>query len=642
MDELLAQFLIEAPELVQQGSDALLALERDPTDRTVTDDAFRAIHTLKGSVGLFDLPAMGATLHAAEDVLSAIRAGVRAPDRATIDALLAILTQSERWIAAIASGAGLPPESVEVGRRLAEQLTVDVARAVDAPTLVRTPDWAAGLVDAADISGPMTAVRYTPIEGAYFNGDDPVALVGSLPGLVRMTLGLMTAPEAGSYDPFACRLILSALTTATAPEVHAVLRLVPDQVEIVTLAPPAAEAAAASFDADGQGRVRTLRVDAARVEDLAAMIDELVAARGALAALSSQARAGADPARTAQALAAQSENLDRLTGRLHRQVMGLRMTPVAPLLRRFPRVARDLARSLGKDIDFIVDDGGVEADKTIIEGLFEPLTHLVRNAIDHGVEAPGVREASGKHAKGVIRLTATAGRNLFTLRLEDDGAGMSPDRIRSVVRDRGLVDAAALAELDDAAVVNLVFLPGFSTAETVSDLSGRGVGMDAVKIAVQRLGGRIAIDSLPGEGTAISLSLPLSVSLTRVMVVAAAGETWGIPMDRVVETLRVPRDAVVPVRAGEAFNWRDQAIPLLPLAGLVGAAVRPRSQDARVLVVRSGNTATGIAVDAIDDRADLAVRPLEGLLAAVPGVSGSALLGDGRVLMILDPEVLVG
>lgn len=641
-DELLVQFLIEGPELVQQGSDALLALESAPTDRALMDDAFRAVHTLKGSVGLFDLPAMATTLHAAEDVLGAVRSGVRAVDRPTVDSLLAVLTQTERWLGAIESAGGLPDDAVEAGRRLAEQLNTGAAAPADARTLEELPHWAAAMAQASGLAGPVTAIRYVPAEGCFYGGDDPVGVMKSIPGIARLRLGLRgDGADSGPYDPFACRLIIEALSTSSAAEVRAVLRFVPDQVEIVAVSASAPDVVTAVEEAEGQGTVRTLRVDAARLEGLAAMVDELVAARSALASLASLSNGGGEAAEVARGLAAQSEGLDRLVGRMHRQVMALRMTPVAPLLRRFPRVARELARSLGKEIDLVVQDNGVEADKAVIEGVFEPLTHLLRNAIDHGIESPEARQAVGKTRKGTIGLTAEATGGRFDLMLQDDGAGIDPDAIRAAVRSGGLLDDEAIDALSDAEAINLIFLPGFSTARQLSDVSGRGVGMDAVKAAVQRLGGRIVIDSAPGRGTTVTMTLPLSLTLTKIMVVTSAGEAYGVPMERVLETLRVTEASVTPIRAGQAFNWRNRTAPLLSLSSLVGGAASPVTGDSKVLVIRSGRGVVGVAVDSIRDRIDAAVRPLDGLLAGMPGISGATLLGDGQVLMVLDTEALV-
>lgn len=643
MDDLLAQFLIEGPELVQQGSDALMALERQPGDRALMDDAFRAIHTLKGSVGLFDLPAMGAALHAAEDVLSAVRSGARGADAQTVDGLLAVLGQTERWLSILETAGGLPNDAAEAGRRLIDQLRSAAPSAQPQAAADELPVWAQALVgDLPEGAGPTTAILYRPAEGSYFSGDDPLAIIGNVPGLLALNISVDGVAAGQSYDPFVCHLVLRALSSAPVGEVRTALRFVPDQVEIVLLP-------AASFvftppqtpSLEGQGAIRTLRVDADRIEALAVMVDDLVAVKTSLSTLSSQAASGLDAAAVARGLSMQAEAMERLVGQMHGQVMALRMTPVAPLLRRFPRVVRELAKGLGKDVDLVVHDNGVEADKAVIEGLFEPLTHLIRNAVDHGVEAPEAREDRGKPRKSQMRLSAQAADGRLVLTLADDGAGIDPARIGELALAKGLLAPERLTELTEQEVVELILLPGFSTASEVSDLSGRGVGMDAVKTAVQRLSGRLAISSQLGQGTTVELSLPLSLTLTKVLVVLSNDEPYGVPLDRVIETLRVPAEAITPIRAGHAFNWRDRTAPLMGLHALVGGADRPFVGSQKVLVIRCGQDVVGVAVDAIQDRVDVAVRPLDGLLAGMPGLTGATLLGDGRVLMVLDPEALV-
>ncbi len=644
MDELLAQFLIEGPELVQQGSDALLALERRPGDHGLMADAFRAIHTLKGSVGLFDLPAMGLALHAAEDVLGAVRGGARGADPVTVDAVLAVLSQTERWLAALQAHGVLPADAGERGRQLASQLTASAAAEPGpAPTAVEVPAWAEALRSVAPAHpGPLAAVRYRPAEDSYFSGDDPLAILRGVPQLVHLDLAVAESAFAEPYDPFACRLELLALSTAPILEVTAALRLVPDQVEVVAL-PTASQAedAPAEPDLAGQGVVRSLRVEAERIDALAALADELVSAKTGLSALAGQAASGLDAPAVARGLALQSELIDRLVGQVHRQVAGLRMTPIAPLLRRFPRVVREMASSLGKEVDLLVEDNGIEADKAIIEGLFEPLTHLLRNAVDHGVERPDLRVARGKPRKSQISLLASVADGRLVLTLTDDGAGIDPAAIRAAALARGLADAEGLAALSDQAAIDLILLPGFSTAAAVSDLSGRGVGMDAVKMSVQRVGGRLSVTSAAGSGTTVALVLPLSLTLTKVLLVQSDGELYGVPMDAVIETLPVPRRAITAIRAGHAFNWRDRTAPLLSLATLVGGARRPMERDHTVLAIRAGPEVVGLSVDHIRDRLDVVVRPLDGLLAGMRGVSGTTVLGDGRILMILDPAALV-
>lgn len=641
-DELLTQFLIEAPDLVQQGSDAVMALEQSPGERAHMDDAFRAFHTLKGSVGLFDLPAMARILHAAEDVLDAIRSGRRAVDPPTIDALMAVLSHSERWLTALEETGGLPADTDAIARKLAERLNLGVVAFDKVVSGDDLPDWAVSLRDECATPDAATAIRYTPHEGSYFSGDDPAALLVSLPGLVHLRLGLGSdRPDAAQYDPFACRLILEAVSSASASEVRAVLRFVPDQVEVVALPLSRTETVSKPADRDASGLIRTLRVDAERVESLAAMVDQLIAARTALSALSSMANSGASAADIGRRLKDQADGLDRLTGRIHQQVTDLRMTPISPLFGRFPRVARELARSLHREVDLVIEDNGIEADKTIIEGLFDPLTHLVRNAIDHGIQPPAQREAAGKARKGTVWLSASTQRGRLEVTLADDGQGLDPALIRKTVSDKGLMSPETVSAMDDAQAGDLIFLPGFSTAQAVTDVSGRGVGMDAVKTAVQHLGGQIRVENAPGHGVTFHISLPLSLTLTKVLIVISGGERYGVPMDRVVETLRLTTADITNIRAGQAFNWRNRTVPLVSLASLIGIEGAQHATYDKVLVIQSGKVLVGVAVDAIMDRADVTVRPLQGLLAGLPGISGSTLSGDGRVVMILDLEALV-
>ena len=643
MDELLAQFLIEGPELVQQGGDALLALEKTPNDRAQLDDAFRAVHTLKGSVGLFDLPAMEAALHAAEDVLSAIREGRRMPDASTVGHLLAVLAQTERWIDALRGGGRLPADAQAVSAALVRRFAdaEDEAGPTGAPTRSATPDWALALREALPEStspGPLTALRYLPSADSYFSGDDPIALLQAAPNLIHLALGLRPEAAPGQpYDPFECRLVIEAVFAAAPDAVKAAFRFVPDQISLVQIEAPEPRQAEQAAVAIG----RTVRIDADRIDALAALIDDLVAAKTRLGGVAVRAGAGEAPEQIAEAIRAEYASIDRLVGQAHRRVMALRMAPVAPLLRRLPLAVREMAQAAGKEVDFVLDAGTVEADRNTVEGLFEPLTHLLRNAVDHGVELPEVRQRQGKPARATISLTAREAIGRLHIALRDDGRGIDPAAIRSRALARGLAEVDRLAEMSDAEAVELIFLPGFSTAETVTALSGRGVGMDAVRAAVQRLGGRVAVSSQLGAGTLIELSLPLAVSLTKVLVVADGGERYGIPVDQVLESIRLPASNISPIRAGHAFNWRNQTVPLMPLASLTGQSAALRDGDQRAVVLRAGNQVIGLAIEAIEDSLDLAVRPLGGLLVGMPGLAGSTVLSDGAVLMVLDPEALI-
>jgi two-component system chemotaxis sensor kinase CheA len=425
---------------------------------------------------------------------------------------------------------------------------------------------------------------------------------------------------------------MEAASSAPLQTVRESLRAIIDQVELADLRDSLPETT------HGAPQARALRIDPARIDELAALADELVAAKTGLARLAAQA--AGERSLLSQRLTAQAEVIDRLASRLHQRIGALRMTPVQPLLRQFPRVAREMAGGLGKDVDLVVDAGQVHADRIILEGLFEPLTHLLRNAIDHGAESAQVRLAKGKPARNVIRLSARQAEGRLLVTIEDDGRGIDPAAVRATALRRGLMDDDALAALSDEQVIELVFTPGFSTAAEVSALSGRGVGMDAVRAAVHRLGGRIALTSQVDMGATVELSLPLAVSLTQVMIVSEAQERYGLPVEDVLATLRLPASDITAIRAGHAFDWRGRTVPLLPLSHLTGGEGRIHGADRRVLVVRAGSQSVGLAVDSIDDRLDVAIRPLDGLLAGMGGLAGTAILDDGQVLMILDPEVL--
>jgi two-component system chemotaxis sensor kinase CheA len=286
------------------------------------------------------------------------------------------------------------------------------------------------------------------------------------------------------------------------------------------------------------------------------------------------------------------------------------------VFRRFPRTVREMAGHLGKSIDFSVEGEDVEADKSVVEGLFEPLLHVLRNAVDHGVEPEHLRLEAGKPAKARIVLKARRDGDRVVVEVEDDGRGIDPAVIRVVARERGVASRGELDRMSDAEAIDLIFAPGFSTASEVTDLSGRGVGMDAVRTAVERLGGQTSIRSRQGVGTTVRLSLPL--------------------------TIVMPSSRILPVRDAEAFVLRDRTIPLVRLADLLEV---PRPAGAgpgmKVVVMAVGDERVGIAVDSFAERMDVLMRPMSGILAGMPGVMGTSLLGDGSVLMILDiPELL--
>ena len=642
MDELLAQFLVEGPELIQQASDALMILERSPTNTAAVDDAFRAIHTLKGSVGLFDLPAMGVILHHAEDLLGAVRSGNRPIDAATVSRLLSVLGQTERWLGRLEESGALPADSPAVAEALVRPLTAASPIPAPAQRAGEQPQWALDLLarlPATIPPGLMQAIHYFPLRDAYFSGDDPMAILAGVPDVAYLELAVEGEAPGGPYDPFVCRLRIEAVSRADPAAIRAALRFVQDQVWIAPIILEAASAARPAERGADKGS-RSLRVDVARIDALSAVTAELIAAKTALSSAVASADGATSTGALINAIAAHAASIDRLTNRIHDGVSALRMAPIGPVLRRFPRIVREIADTLGKDIEVVVDDGAVQADKSIVEGLSEPLTHLLRNAVDHGIETREARMKSGKPARGRIVLTASEAGGRLLLRIEDDGSGIDPVTIGRLAVQRGLVDDIELQAMGPHEVLDLIFMPGFSTAQQVTDLSGRGVGMDAVRTTIRGLGGRVSLSSELGRGTTITLSLPIAVSLTKVMVVADGVDRYGLALDGVLEALRVRATDVAPIRDGHAFNWRNRAVPLLPLSAVTGGGGRLGTGDQRVVVIRAGGQPVGLSIDRIEEHIDVAMRPLGGLLTGMPGIRGTALLGDGQVLMILDTEGL--
>ncbi|RDI57341.1 chemotaxis protein CheA [Microvirga subterranea] len=662
MDDLLQHFIVEARDLVQRATDDLMALEKDPAAAGHLDGAFRAVHTLKGSVGLFDFAPMGLALHAAEDLLGAVKAGQARAESQMIDTLLDCIDQVERWVDVIERDGQLPAGAASEGYRLAQALRSLLDR--EGPARSETaasdgePGWVEALIDANAAlvatkpkDAPLVALRYTPRSDCFFAGDDPIALLRAVPDLVAVRLTERDPwPPAGEIDPFSCNLTIEALSGAGLDEVKAPFRFLPDQVTFHEIA-RAGWADASETTADNQADVisagargqRMLRVDPARVDRLADLVGELIIAKNALTHLAGEGGEGSGRKGASRGVQAGQAAIDRLVAEMHSAVMDIRMMPMRDVFRRFPRAVRETAGQLHKAVDFSMEGEDVEADKSVVEGLFEPLLHVLRNAVAHGAEPEVVRRGAGKPVRTQVVLRARREGDRVMVEVEDDGGGIDPAAIRRVARERHVASDERIGRMSDDEAVELIFAPGFSTASEITDLAGRGVGMDAVRSAIERLGGQIGVQSVPGRGTTIRLSLPLTIVMTKVMAVRVGGERYGIPLEAVVETASVPKSRILPVQDAEAFVLRDRTFPLLRLGDLLELP-RTEAPDAGVktLVMSVGGERVGIAVDGFSDTMDVLMRPMDGILAGMPGVMGTTLLGDGSVLMILDIPELIG
>jgi two-component system, chemotaxis family, sensor kinase CheA len=387
---------------------------------------------------------------------------------------------------------------------------------------------------------------------------------------------------------------------------------------------------------------RTLRVDQQKVDALMNLIGELVVAKNSLPFLARRAEHQFGSRELGHEIKDQYGVIDRIAQELQGAVMAIRMMPVGQVFQRFPRLVRDLARKLGKQVDLVIEGEDTEADKNIIESLFDPLLHMVRNSLDHGVEAPEQRSACGKPTVAKVKLLARRDGDQVVIEVIDDGRGIDPEVIKRKAYERGLIDEARLATITDDEATMLVFAAGFSTAESISDVSGRGVGMDVVRNAVERAGGRIAMSSVKGVGTTVRIDLPLSMAVSRVMTVASGKNLFGVPMDLIQGIVKVPRCDVVRIKGCEAFVLRDRVVPLVRLTQLLDLPDEPAAgEEIAVLVVRVSGQTIGLGISAFGEGMEVILKPLEGMLGKIAGYAGTALLGDGRVLLVLDLKELI-
>jgi len=388
---------------------------------------------------------------------------------------------------------------------------------------------------------------------------------------------------------------------------------------------------------------RSLRVDESKIDALVNLAGELIVQKNAFAHLAKRVEDEVPGHELARAVRREQASIERLAGEMHASILQLRMVPLSHVFRSFPRLVRDMSQRLDKTVALVMRGETTEADKTIVDRLFEPLLHLVRNALDHGIESPGQRRAAGKPESATVTMQASRAGDRFVVEVIDDGRGIDPEIVRRKARERRLLATDELAALSDEQALDLIFSAGFSTAAEVSDISGRGVGMDVVRATVEQIGGRVSLSSRVGAGTTVRLDLPMNIAMSRIMVVGAGGQVFGIPMDAVTETVRLTPDRISRIKNNDGFVLRDRIVPICSLAELMSLPASPASgSDARLLVVTemSGKIAA-LEVDAIRDRLEVVLKPMQGLLSNARGYSGTTLLGDGGVLLVLDLKELL-
>jgi two-component system chemotaxis sensor kinase CheA len=676
-------FLVEAQEHFEQIEANFLALEEAPGDLDLLNAIFRSVHTIKGAAGFLGLQKVQSVAHVGENVLDDLRKSrMELSDRVmellfeTVD-MLKVLVDDVR-IQVRKQGEPEDPDPSELIRAL-EALRKGEAAAATAKAATLTGELhlpaalagveeagrkaaAAALADGKTVIGVQMELGGA-IYGSAFN---PMSLF-QLADLVGRLLHRQMVPrqplvDLETFEPGRFHLDLVMLIEATEPmeEVRKVFGAVANAT--VTIHPLGLGAAAAGPEAapaedrrktgrrasDDKGASDTIRVSQAKLEQFMNIVAELIISKTMISHLVERLTplvSGQEAAGVAKELAHASVYLDHVSKEIQASVLGIRMVPVKTVFSKFPRMVRDLAKASGKKIDLQMAGEDTEIDKSIIEELGDPMIHLIRNSADHGIESPEARLKAGKPEAGTVVLRARHEGDSVIVEIEDDGKGIDPSIIRAKAVEKGLISQDRADQMSDDEAVDLIFLPGFSTAAKVTDISGRGVGMDVVRSNVRKLNGRVGVRSAVGKGSVFTIRLPLTLAIIDALLVKSGGQVFALPGTAVEETLIVPADRVSHLTRRLAIDLRGEVLGVARLRTLLrseqGDLASEETDGLSVVVVSSAGRRMGIIVDTFVRRQEIVIKPLAPYLASLPGISGASIMGDGGVVLILDPAELL-
>jgi two-component system chemotaxis sensor kinase CheA len=637
-------FLTESREHVSAINHSLLELERGVGGDQPVGAIFRGVHTIKGMSATMGYSAVAALSHELETLLDRVRRGERSVDARLMDLLFRSADLLERSIESAVSGV----DAVDVSPMVA-QLQAEAGNGGGTPALGQTavPSAVAESWTAAVPAGPGMLVRVRIIAGTPLKGVRAFLAVQAARKLgdVGAVSPSLEALQIDDFDhDFAFRLV----TELSEDDVVAALRRAGDVDEVrageetsaiptetVEMAVPVQEAGAGGNGSNGTAAVRqqrSVRIDLRRLDNLMNLIGELVITRGRLVQLAGPID---DPA-----LAETVAQTSRLVADLQDEIMTSRMVPVWQVFDRFPRLVRDAARSVGKPVDFTIEGKEVELDRSMLDEVGDPIVHLLRNAVDHGIESPDVRRAAGKPEAGRLTLSALRDRSAVAIRVTDDGRGVDRDKVLARARDAGLVDASK-TELSDEELFRIISQAGFSTADKVTDLSGRGVGIDAVYNRVRSLGGSVDLKTVPGKGTTVTLRLPLTLAIVRSLLAMIGDETYAIPMTHVSETVELHPDILHTVKGREVLMMRDEVLPLIRLRHLLGFQGEAKRGLEQVVVVEMAERRAALVVDALIGQQEIVVKQFDGVREGLALFGGATILGDGAPALIMDVSSLL-
>lgn len=668
-------FFEESEELLEALAEGLAQMNAGNHDDETVNAVFRAVHSIKGGAGAFKLTALVAFAHRFETVLDEMRGHRIAIDMSNLQTLqrsadhLADLVEDARTESDASSS---QTEGFLVALDACLGASGAAASEPDEPfTFSALSLDLSDIAMPADPAGQHYTIEFRPHAGLYGNGHDPALLIATLADLgdVEVTLDLSRLPDLPDFDPAKpslswrirltsevedsvvqdvfefveglCDLTIAREVIEAAPEPVPQAPVPPaeaavEMIEAVKPSPVAKDDGEANGPSESRGPKPTLRVDLDRVDRLINAVGELIINQSMIAQRVQELRLATDAD-----VVTHVEDYRLLARDIQEAVMAIRAQPVKPLFQRMSRIVREAADSTGKSARLVTQGEGTEVDKTVVERLADPLTHMIRNAVDHGLESLEGRIAAGKDPCGTIHLSAAHRSGAVIITIRDDGAGLNRRKILEIAKKKNLVSQDA--ELSDAETDALLFLPGFSTASTISNLSGRGVGLDVVRNAVAALGGRVSIASTPGQGTEFTISLPLTLAVLDGMVVSVAGQVMVIPITAILETIRPGVNDLHIVGINEQLlSIRGKFIPVVDVAKGLGFTRPANHPEPKTLLLveteKQGQCA--LIVDRVFDQRQVVIKGLDTNYGAVPGVSAATVLGDGQIALILDPDAI--
>ena len=654
VNEYLGLFLDESQEHIQSVNTQLLKLEQTGSQEAI-QEIFRSAHTLKGMSATMGYESVANLTHEMESALDLVRAGKKESNQLLLDTMFSAMEQIEEMIA-----------DIETGGRGAN---IDVTATVSAfQSFIGSTPKAVEVVDetvfTADLytDSVITQAKETGFEAfqLHVKLSDAVVLKAARAYMVfdrLQELGevVRTVPETEAIEQEQFDLSFDVLfVSQESADVieHAVSQV--SEVEHVQVTPYTSAATGApevavsaesvavaevkpkAVETDepkeqAVAQAKTIRVNLERIDRLMNLFEEFIIDRGRLERLADEV---GQPE-----LNETVEKIKRGTNELQSLVLTLRMMPIEQVFNRFPRMVRSVAKDIHKKVQLEITGAETELDRTVIDEIGDPLVHLIRNAIDHGIELPEVRLEAGKPEQGRLALRAYHGGNRVFIEIEDDGAGINVDKVRSKALERGVITSEEATAMTDNEVAMLIFAPGFSTADVVTDLSGRGVGLDVVKNKIESLGGVVTLETVVGQGTKFQVSLPLTLSIISAMLVQVGDETYAVPLSSILETTLLDEADILTAHRERVFDFRGQLVPLVYLKEMFAIETETKTQFP-VVVVRKGNKLVGVVVNDLIGQQEIVMKPLGTYLEGIPAISGATILGDGRVALIVDSNDL--